>query len=55
MAYEYEVETLEHATMATQVAVMGLDGWRLAAAVVHPTETQDEQPKVIVFWERELP
>lgn len=52
--YEYEVETIQNDTMTEQIAARGSVGWRLAEAVIHPTETQDEQPKIIVFWEREV-
>lgn len=51
--YEYEAETLEHPTLQAQLAARGSAGWRLVSAVVHPTETLDEQSKIIAFWERE--
>lgn len=55
MAYDYETETLEHATMQVQLTARSDAGWRLVAAFAHPHETQDAQPKFIVFWERERP
>lgn len=53
--YEYEFEVLQHTTMQAQLTARGEAGWRLCETVVHPTETQDEQPKIISFWEREVP
>lgn len=53
--YEYEVETLAHETIQEALSLRGSTGWELTQAVVHPTETQNEQPKIIVFWRRELP